>query len=244
MIITTHVFIQKNKRTEAYYKSLGYSLISVDWSRYRQFYVKLEDLPNSSRVRVVAKCKCCGKDREISFHQYREICHACNNKRPVSQDTRKKQSLARKGKQVGSKNPAWNGGRPKCRDCGVTLTGWRQKMCKACFLDHGQFGEDNPSWKNYTEEERKEATRLRKGYLSRRWARHIKRIFNNKCDCCGDKATHAHHLNNWLDNPELRFDESNGVLLCQQCHMGFHSQYGKRHNTTQQYLEFKEANHG
>jgi hypothetical protein len=42
-----------------------------------------------------------------------------------------------------------------------------------------------------------------------------------ECKCCGSKPTlHAHHIKSWKDHPELRFDVSNGITLCDKCHRG------------------------
>ena len=222
MIITSHVFIAKNKRTEAYYKSLGYSLISVAWSRYRQFYVKLEDLPNSSRVRVVAKCKCCGKDREISFHQYREICHACNNQN-----------------HSGENSPKWKGGdfRNTCK-CGKPIFR-AANQCVECYNNDRAISEEDRKLKI---ENRKITSQE-----YRNWRTDIFEIGGYTCDKCGDSTGGnlvAHHLESWGSNKELRYSVSNGVCLCKNCHTIFHKIYGFGNNTTQQYLEFKEANHG
>lgn len=34
----------------------------------------------------------------------------------------------------------------------------------------------------------------------------------------------AHHIKRWADHPELRFQVSNGVTLCKQCHSNISSQ--------------------
>lgn len=246
MIITENVFIQVDSRTKHHYLALGYVATPVSWSRYYQFYVEVKDLLPASRARVIAKCVECNNEREVSFHQYRSICHACSNLKPASDETKKKLSKAHKGLLVGEKNPAWKGGKPVCKECGNSVSGWHQKLCGSCFLKRDQRGDNNPMWKNYTEEERRENLDQRKGYLSRRWTTTVKRKYENKCDVCGDttSTTHAHHLDNWKDNPDKRFDEYNGVCLCESCHYKFHSKYGKSLNTKEQYYKFKEDYNG
>lgn len=48
----------------------------------------------------------------------------------------------------------------------------------------------------------------------------------------------VHHIFNWNDYPEMRYDKENGITLCQDCHMNFHSIYGKKNNTKEQLEEF------
>lgn len=48
----------------------------------------------------------------------------------------------------------------------------------------------------------------------------------------------AHHIFNWNDYPKLRYEEDNGITLCQQCHIDFHSMFGKKNNTKQQLEQF------
>ena len=48
----------------------------------------------------------------------------------------------------------------------------------------------------------------------------------------------AHHIKNWADNPDDRFDLNNGITLCEKCHSEFHRKYGKKDNTNTQLFEF------
>lgn len=245
MILSDNVWIQKDARTHKYYTDKGYEFFSADFSRYSHALVKVEDLHSKSRASVVCKCDICGKERTLSFYQYREVCHECNNKKPVPAATKLKQSEARVGKRKGELNPSWKGGKPVCK-CGTELSNWRGTLCRECFLKRDQHGCNNHAWKNYTEEEAEIAKTERKGYLARRWRIAIRKKFNSTCDICleDEGKLHAHHLSNWKDNYDARFDEDNGVLLCQQCHMSFHSEYGKTNNTPEQYTEYKESHNG
>lgn len=63
-----------------------------------------------------------------------------------------------------------------------------------------------------------------------------------KCDICnlGGKLN-AHHLDGWNWCIEKRFELDNLVCLCQSCHKEFHSLFGSKNNTKQQYIEFKKG---
>lgn len=89
-------------------------------------------------------------------------------------------------------------------------------------------------------------TRLDRGKPEyRQWR---KLVFNRDlytCQCCGDKNGNghevyleAHHIYNYKDFPDKRFDVNNGTTLCRRCHTLFHSIYGKKNNTKQQFDEF------
>lgn len=70
------------------------------------------------------------------------------------------------------------------------------------------------------------------------------------CQCCGDRSCsghpvelHAHHLENFAHNEDLRFDVNNGITLCYNCHDiraggSFHNLYGVHNNTRAQFIEY------
>lgn len=66
------------------------------------------------------------------------------------------------------------------------------------------------------------------------------------CQCCGESKNinkNAHHIENFLDNEDLRYEVNNGMLLCDKCHAfvyptSFHYQYGTKNNTPEQLEEY------
>ena len=55
------------------------------------------------------------------------------------------------------------------------------------------------------------------------WATLVK-ARNKKCVKCGSVDTlHAHHIEHWKDNEDLRYDLDNGVTLCEDCHKMAHA---------------------
>lgn len=101
------------------------------------------------------------------------------------------------------------------------------------------IGENSPNWKGGAEYSRVE----RATYEYATWRKEVFSRDHFTCQCCGDKSgdghnveINAHHIKNWKDYPEDRYNVDNGITLCQKCHMKFHSVYGK-HNNTQAQLE-------
>lgn len=73
-----------------------------------------------------------------------------------------------------------------------------------------------------------------------KWRNSIVKKYNHKCDICGsEEDIQTHHLYNWKDYPDKRFDVENGVCLCKKCHVEFHSKYGRENNTPEQYKLFR-----
>jgi len=55
---------------------------------------------------------------------------------------------------------------------------------------------------------------------------------HGKCAACGSiKHRHAHHKNHATYFPAIRFEESNGICLCRDCHMNFHCNFKRSYRT-------------
>lgn len=108
--------------------------------------------------------------------------------------------------------------------------------CKKHGKEHYRYNE------NLTDEERYSDRKSKKEY--RDWRSGVYKAFNFSCDICGCKSSKknkivAHHLESYDVNIDLRYDISNGVALCEQCHIDFHKKYGYGQNTAEQYHEYK-----
>lgn len=106
-------------------------------------------------------------------------------------------------------------------------------------------GELSPTWKGGVSYHRVE----RSTFDYRYWRKSVFKRDLYTCKCCGDKSgvgnkveLNAHHIKNWKDNEDLRYDINNGITLCDKCHIDFHSKYGKKNNTEQQLKEFLNNN--
>ena len=108
-------------------------------------------------------------------------------------------------------------------------------------------GSNNPKWKGDA------ATTKRNGRelpIYRDWRKAVFGRDFYTCKCCGARngngkyiRLEAHHIRNWKDNPNLRYDVNNGITLCSSCHTRFHKIYGKKQTTPEQLQEFFQQNH-
>lgn len=124
-----------------------------------------------------------------------------------------------------------------------------QKTCSEKYgvnnyveLFRGVFIKENsPTWKGGVDYSRVE----RATYDYNQWRKLVFERDQYTCKACGARngqgsyvELNAHHIKNWKDNPECRYDVENGITLCGKCHTLFHSEYGKRNNSYAQLDEF------
>ena len=78
---------------------------------------------------------------------------------------------------------------------------------------------------SYIDGRHAERQATRAGALAKQWAFDVKARDNFACVHCGDDRggnLHAHHIKAWATHPELRFELSNGVTVCDACHWLVH----------------------
>lgn len=95
---------------------------------------------------------------------------------------------------------------------------FRRKLSEA---KKGKYtGADNPNWRGAKVHPDK---RLRASYATKKWSEDVRARDGHKCVECGATGKlHAHHIKPWKNNPELRWDVSNGATLCPPCHQKAH----------------------
>ena len=101
--------------------------------------------------------------------------------------------------------------------------------CKGKALSISQVGSNNHQWKNGVSTE---SHCLRASKRWRVWREAVFSRDNWTCQDCGGRSSngnrillHPHHIKSFADYPELRFEVSNGITFCEDCH--------KRHTTWQ-----------
>lgn len=182
---------------------------------------------------VLWTCPRCQKEYPKAFKDCLRTtyCKPCNNiVRPKSdQNGENNPFFGRKhteetlAKQRGPLNPMWKGlENNKCLECGKGLCGRNVFYC----TKHWQLGSRNPSWNETYDRTKREQLRLMPEYAV--WQSETKKRDNFECQkCCKRGKLHSHHIQPYSKFPELRYELSNGITLCKECHREFHSIYGQ-----------------
>lgn len=113
-------------------------------------------------------------------------------------------------------------------------------QCFGCYCE-SVSGKGNPMYNHDLTEEERNNKRETEEYLN--WRKDVLKRDQYTCQKCGDSTSGniiAHHLDGFHWAKEKRTDVANGVALCTKCHSEFHSIYGYRHNTIQQFEEYKK----
>lgn len=137
----------------------------------------------------------------------------------------------------------------KCDNCGKIINTqynlYKMKKykdyCNDCVIKLFKSGKNSTLWKNNISlQDRKHMQESRKSNEAyRKWAQLIVSKDNYKCiKCNSNKKLEAHHLDGWHWCKEKRYDINNGVSLCAKCHKNFHSIYGFKNNTKEQFIEW------
>ena len=124
---------------------------------------------------------------------------------------------------------------------GSVLKSGKQVSC-GCWRVEQHTGENNPNWKGgILSEQRKE--RNSKAYTV--WRDAVYERDDYTCQCCGQRGgkLNAHHIKSFSKYPSLRFEVSNGITLCENCHAweyegSLHNIYGSQNVTPEQLYEY------
>lgn len=120
-----------------------------------------------------------------------------------------------------------------------------------CRLCKAPKGENHYNWKGGIADDRE---RDNDSYEYNRWRKSVYMRDSYTCQACGSTGVrlNAHHIKNYSSNEELRFEITNGITLCEKCHINgyedsFHSIYTNYNNTEEQmqeYLDKYRLKHG
>jgi len=129
----------------------------------------------------------------------------------------------------------------------------KEKKKKTCLQN---YGVENPS-QNQDIVNKKIATfkklgiikytsfsvqRLRQTNAYKKFKEECFKLWGKECEKCGaNKDLCIHHINNFSNNPGIRFEPGNGCILCKECHILFHKIYGKENNNNEQLHNFMQS---
>ena len=110
-----------------------------------------------------------------------------------------------------------------------------------CLHKEATSGENNCNWKGGKTSEIR-LLREREEYFE--WRRKVLARDKFFCQCCRNSCSlNAHHLYNFVEFEDLRYNTDNGITLCEACHAArydgsFHNLYGTHNNTPEQLREY------
>jgi len=151
-----------------------------------------------------------GKDNhQLGRHHSEETkqkLREANLGKKVSEETRRKLSLANKGKKL---------------RLGSTITEEHKKK-----IGLASKGKKNCNWKGGITPINE---KIRKSPKYNNWRTEVFEKDNYTCQKCGQIGGNlrAHHIKSFSNYPELRFEVSNGLTLCEDCHKETDN-YGER----------------
>ena len=214
-----------------------YSLVCLECGKKfttkhrKQKFCSVECKAKNRRDREESLCDYCGKPIKLTKYKIENSDHHFCNKECYDKWQSKKEEVL-------------------CDYCGklINLPKCYVKRSNHHFCDKECFskwnaGENSSSWNpNLTDEDRQDR-RLIEGYNN-----FIKQVLERDdytCRLTNKRGGNleVHHLNCYSDFKEGRTDINNCITLSKEIHRLFHKIYGNRHNTKEQFEEFKHRYH-
>lgn len=196
-------------------------------------------------------CKCdCGKSRNVFssrlINGVVSNCGCIKNPKPyrINMEGQKFGSLLVLEYTHGKKNNKEKGTWTCQCDCGNLVYLERDCIlknklgCRKCFGSKVR-GDKSGTWNpNLSEDDRRKRRASFELYF---WRKNVYIRDNFTCRVTGVKQSGglcAHHLESWHANKNLRFELTNGITILKSIHVDFHSKYGYKNNTKEQFDEF------
>lgn len=156
------------------------------------------------RYKISLKCTVCNKiytvsGRQSAIKKKTTLCKECSNRQPRTSEVKKRISEAIRKRYSNPVNRKITGDAMKGILSGKKHWNWK-----------GGITPINQQDRNTTE--------------YKEWRTSIFCRDNYTCKLCNKKGNelNAHHIKEWANFPEDRFDINNGVTLCESCHQLIH----------------------
>lgn len=227
------------------YDKTGFAPNEISYASAKPVYFKCPKGIHESELRYVHRLTC--KTDQNDF-----VCKECFKTYPILKDITGKvfgQLTVIEPDFDATRAHKTNGTYWRCKcSCGNivsvfanSLKDGRQITCGDKKIHHS--GENNSNWKGgitpklLSERTSDDYNKWRDSVYEKDWY---------TCQCCGASEgieKNAHHLYNFAENEDLKYDVDNGILLCSCCHHiksngSFHNIFGTRNNTPEQLEEY------
>ena len=188
--------------------------------------------------------KCCDKDKEALLKGEGNPFYGKSH----SEETRKRMSESRTLNIPTEEHPRFCRVFFNCDYCGKTSNQnpyefnkssnhYCSTQCKADYQSDYLVGENNPNWNGILTKEDRMSRRLLPGYSE--FTQYVRLRDKFTCRKCSEpNSSVVHHLNSYHWDTENRVNPDNCVTLCAECHKEFHTRYGYRDNTRQQFEDY------
>ena len=177
-----------------------------------------------------------------------------------TKEAKKKMSKARKGKWTKEKNPRWKGGeiKRKCAVCGKEFSvkpshlkygagKYCSRKCKSQSMTGKKLSRETKRKMSLSQGGTRIPLRGTKRYYHMRDKKYMEwrtKVFlrdNFTCQLCQKVGIYLqpHHIKSWAKYKTLRYEVSNGITLCIQCHRLTHTLQSKSYVKTHKLLHKK-----
>jgi hypothetical protein len=254
MLLTTEVEIKITKKNIDWFLNKGYQV-----NRKEKVLVQTQDLQPNSTTPIQYKCDICKKNiKEITYRDYfrhqfdYDCCEECQRKLYFKKNESLRFEDVKHYVEIESNSGCkllsteYNRNSDllhfQCK-CGndfwaqyFNFTHGNKRQCNECGLKN-KSGENCYKWKGGRPDLNHQ---LRETKEYKEWRKSVVKRDNYTCQCCGSKKLlRAHHIKNFMEFEDLRFNIENGITLCSHCHDvefkgSFHYIYGVTNNNEDQ----------
>lgn len=171
-----------------------------------------------SRPPQVRLCLTCGNEFRFSPSDDQKYCSVeCCNKSPEKSEVSRRLAHA-----------AWDNDESRQR----LLEGIKRRSQDPTWRSaaHFQQGTAHPKFRGNKRGRDIDAAR----YEYKAWHKAVLRRDDYTCQICGERGgrLQAHHIKEWAEYPESRYDVDNGMTLCKGCHRRLHARIRELLGTT------------